>query len=132
MTATMTAEKNNARDCALAALDHITRLIRLRDRCNDAGHCDWADDIQRQIDEMPLAVQVRTGWHAPGDDSDAGEYRIPLTWGGPAVQIVGDLSSFYEPESAALQCQDWFTGWETAPADEIVLLDFARCFYFGD
>lgn len=131
-TATMTAEKNNARDSALAALDRITRLLSLRERCNAAGHSDWADDIQRQIDEMPLSVEVRTGWHTPGYDIDAGEYRILLTWGGPFVQIIGDLTSFGEPESAALQCQDWLTGWETVPADEIVLLDFARCFYFGN
>jgi len=124
-------KKNNARDCALAALDRITRLLRLRDRCNAAGHSDWADDIQRQIDEMPLAVQVRTGWHAPNDYNDTGEYRILLAWGGPAVQIVGELTSFGEPYSAALQCQEWGTGWETVAADEIVLLDFARCFYFG-
>ena len=132
MTTTITAEKNSARTCALAKLAQITRLLRLRDRCNAAGHCDWADEIQRQIDELPLSVEVRTGWHAPGDYNETGEYRILLTWGGPAVQIVGELTSFGEPDNAALQCQDWLTSWETVAADEIVLLDFARNFYFGN
>lgn len=129
--ATMTTETSQARDCALATLAHITRLLRLRERCSAAGHCFWADAIQRQIDEMPLSVETRTGWSEVGGPGEAGEYRILLAWGGPAVQITGDLTSYGEPDSAALQFQGWGTGWQNVPADEIVLLDFARCFYFG-
>jgi hypothetical protein len=68
------------------------------------------------------------------------EYRILLcgAWPRPAVQIIGDLTEFSEPENARLQCQDfgmrdWHdVHWPDLPENaEEVLLAYARCFYFG-
>jgi hypothetical protein len=67
--------------------------------------------------------------------AEAGEYRLLLCWGGPAVQIVGDLNEYNEPESANIQYQDWFTGWSNlniSQEEENILLDYARVFYFGN
>lgn len=100
-----------------------------------AGECDSRDDAERRIQEHPLSVEVRHGWHAPGDDdTGAEEFSILLATGGPAVRIVGELNQHCEPVSAKLQVQDWFLPWTdyTEEVDEEVLLDYCRCFYFGE
>jgi hypothetical protein len=129
--ATMSTDTDNARDCALSIATHITRLLRLRDRCNAAGHCDWADQIQQQIDELPLAILVRSDWHAPGDTGETDEYCIELATGGPAVRITGSLNNYDEPADARLQCCDWGTPWRDVDTSVIFLREFACNFYFG-
>ena len=60
---------------------------------------------------------------------------ILLCTGGPAVRIVGDLNEHGEPDTARIEYQDWFTYWERLPIkreQEDLLLDYARCFYFGE
>jgi hypothetical protein len=129
------ARENHALGAALATAAHIARLIRLRERCNASNHYDWAEAIQQQIDEMPLSILVRDDWHEPGIPSEeGGEYEILLCTGGPAVRVVGPLTSFDEPADAFLQCQDWFTPWEPVAVDsdtQLALLEFASNFYFG-
>ena len=132
---TATATKNHARDVALSTAAHIERLIRLRDSCNNSNHHDWAEDIQQQIDEMPLTVDlVRSDEDNPDQDGNIVGYEILLCTGGPAVRIIGPLTSYDEPDDALLQCQDWFTPWQpvTVPhTTQMALQDFARSFYFG-
>lgn len=93
------------------------------------------DEARETIEQDALSVEVRTGWHVPGQASKPDEYRILLTTGGPAVQIVGDLSEYGEPDTARLEVQDWFTQWETfatSSDDDDALMAYAQCFYFGD
>jgi len=93
------------------------------------------DKARQAIEEDPLEVSVRSDWHTPGQDGDATEYMILLSTGGPACRIVGDLNDYGEPESAAIEYQDWFTPWERYGAitenEDQALLTYARCFYFG-
>jgi hypothetical protein len=109
------------------------------------------DEARERILESILSVEVRSGWHTPDDeDGDTpAEYRILLTTGGPALQIVGDLDEYGEPETAKLQSQDWFKPWTDVPAQALLpdtkddqpisldeqvtatLLTFVQCFYFG-
>lgn len=95
-----------------------------------------ADTLRQRVDEMPLAVSVRSDWGSPCDRLEPSEYRILLTTGGPALQVFGMLNSYGEPETARLQYQDWRTPWtdyqcETNDLDDPVLT-FARNFYFGE
>jgi len=60
------------------------------------------------------------------------EYELLLTTGGPALRIWGTLNEHCEPERAELQMQDWGTPWGRYPAPEATLLEFARCFWFGE
>lgn len=99
------------------------------------------DDARTAIHESILSVEVRSGWFNPampvdGDRGDRkpAEYRILLTTGGPALQLVGKLSEYGEPETAELQMQDWGAQWATYASDndQGMLLTFARCFYFGE
>lgn len=97
-----------------------------------AGEYESADDAEQAITDDPLSVEVRSGWHAPGDgDSEDGEFRILLCTGGPAVQIRGELSDG-EPCRAWLEYQDWGTPWtQYFDADQDVLLSYARRFCFA-
>lgn len=72
-----------------------------------------ADDAARErIQESALSVEVRSRWYVPGEREEApAEYRILLTTGGPALQMIGELNEHGEPESAWLEYQDWGTPW---------------------
>jgi hypothetical protein len=112
----------------------------------DCGGCDAAlnadgepvesldpDDARQQLLDMPLSLQVRSGWTDLGETLRPEEFEILLSTGGPAVRIVGDLDQNGEPTSARLEAQDWFTRWFEvfAPHVHTTALEFARQFYFG-
>ena len=103
-----------------------------------AGDCKDRDDAEQRIHEDPLSVEVRSDWLEIGSFAreprmQPAEFRILLATGGPAVRIIGELDANCEPTSARLQAQDWFLPWtDYRDADESVLLDYCRCFYFGE
>lgn len=103
---------------------------------SEAGDCEDRDEAEERIREDALSVEVRSGWYSAGesDQSDRApaEFNILLTTGGPAVRIRGELSGG-EPYRAWLEVQDWFQPWtQYQDASQSVLLDYARCFYYGD
>jgi len=104
----------------------------------------WAREIESfEFDNLPdaeterpdpLSIEVRSNWHCHGDMNPPMEFRIVLTTGGPAVQITGDLNSHNEPETATLQCQNWFTHWQNVSLTHRqaeAVLAYAQSFYFG-
>lgn len=94
---------------------------------------DSADTVRERIQEAPLSVEVRSDWCAPGDTMEAGEFRILLTTGGPALQIRGELDQHKEPCRAWLEYQDWGTPWtQFFDVEQDTLLTFAQQFYFGE
>ena len=95
------------------------------------NHQAVAEDIEQQNQEAPLSVSVRSGWQSPGEELEAAEFQILLSWGGPALRIVGELNQYGEPEACRLQHQDWGTPWtEWLQADRDALQWFAGFFYF--
>ncbi|MGC8517932.1 MAG: hypothetical protein ACP5P4_05305 [Steroidobacteraceae bacterium] len=99
-----------------------------------AGECESRDDAERRIQESPLSVEVRSGWHTPGEPSDSAEFCILLSTGGPATRIIGELDNG-EPTRARIQAQNWFTVWTDYTGSAISrddLLTYCRCFYFGE
>jgi hypothetical protein len=91
------------------------------------------DKTVERID--PLSVQVRSDWHGVGEKGSPVEYCILLTTGGPAVRIVGDLNQHNEPATALLQCQNWYTPWETVKLkdyEDKLILEYANSFYYGE
>ena len=109
-------EKNNALEQAKAQFNSISEMIsRLKRAKSDKAR----EDAETAIHEDPLSVEVKK------------HYEILLCWGGPACRIIGKLDEHNEPETAEIQYQDWFTSWTTwTGADEDILLDYARQFYF--
>lgn len=103
---------------------------------------DAYEDALDRIYDDPLELLVRSDWYRPGDRPDVpDEYKILLSTGGPATQIVGTLDEYGEPTSARLQAQDWFLPWTDIELDhyegpdgedvdsEDTLLAYARCFF---
>jgi hypothetical protein len=139
-------ERQRAHDetgrCAFEAIkDMVDALRQVRKALEDTASdnlIDAQDKAERTIHEDPLSVLVRDGWRKPAKDhSENGpeEYEILLSTGGPATRIIGTLNEHCEPETARLEVQDWFVPWQEWRGkgwSEDVLLDYARCFYFGE
>ena len=138
-------EKDRAREqakCQLESIREMVRNLRTADAARNKGAEDAEDsyEIARQeIEEDALSAEVREDWHTPGGDADQ-EYRLLLCTGGPAVQVVGDLNKYHEPETAKLQYQeklqyqDLFTEWTDYPLDsdeEADVITYAQCFCFA-
>lgn len=107
--------------------DELTELMRL------SGGCENRDVAGQGIQENPLSIEVRSGWRGIGDKPDGPvEFKILLVWGGPAVQIVGELNN-YEPSSPRIEYQDWGTPWTELRGDinREALLTYCQQFYFG-
>lgn len=105
--------------------------------CEHLNDADWhsEDDAQRAIDDDPLSIQVRGGWHSVGKTAEDEEYEILLTTGGPAARIVGTLDQYHAPESARFEYQDWFKPWTEVildHEDHTIIMDYANHFYFGE
>lgn len=66
--------------------------------------------IEEQARSGVLSVEWQGGWTAEDKitQEDATEWRALLAWGGPAVQVVAQVTG-----GAVIQGQDWFTPWET-------------------
>ena len=132
-----------ARKQALAQLASIREMVKALEKAEKKGsqgkdECGTELEAAEQtIHEDALSVEVKNSWHSVGDNTQGDtEYRILLCTGGPAVQIIGELNQFNEPETAEIQYQDWFTPWENLTGleqkDVDCLLRYARCFYFGE
>lgn len=100
-----------------------------------AGDCTSREDAEQRINEDPLSLQVRNGWHNPGELGEPEEFEILLSTGGPATRIIGELDQHNQPCRARLQAQDWFTQWTDYRGDAISqdqLLAYCSVFYFGE
>ena len=109
--------------------------------CDGSGEIDRegdsAEEIRERIQEGPLSVQVRGGWHTPGDPEGRKpeEYELLLSTGGPTLRLIGDLDEYGEPDTPKIQWQDWGTPWTTyytTDKEDAALLAYARCFYYGE
>ena len=148
---TQTKDLERAKEQAQAQFESIREMVeRLKhaqecteDDCTEGadGGDTWEnaeeyhdeENAQQIIHEDALDVSVRSGWRAPGENSSPTEYTILLCTGGPAARIRGQLNQYGGPETAELECQDWFTSWETCDIDDPddTLLTYAQQFYFG-
>lgn len=115
---------------AKAQLKSITQMVLNLYSKNE----ETAETAREEIQNDPLSVQVRSGWHNPGETGEPEEYEILLCTGGPAVCIVGRLNGHNEPESARIEHQDWGTPWTALKMDynaEKTVLEYARQFYYS-
>ncbi len=129
--AAVAEKENRAESQAKSQLDSIREMVRALDTEDD----DEREKAQEAIQEDALEVSVRSDWTPPGEKAEAGEYRVLLCTGGPAVRLIGNLGQWSEPETARLEHQDWFTPWSEYPLDEDEEKDcitYAQQFYFGE
>ena len=92
------------------------------------------DELRESVLNSALSVEFRSGWYSSLDDELVPEeFKILLTWGGPALRIIGELDN-YGPVNPKLQYQDWGTAWtdfEITEDQQKALNWFCNCFYFG-
>jgi hypothetical protein len=122
---------------AKAQLESIRELVSALILAEENEDEEGREEAEQRILEDVLSVEVRTDWYTLDTNSDKkpAEYRILLSFGGPACQITGSLSEHGEVESARLVYQDWGTKWQELPVTpeaEEHLLRYASCFYFGE
>lgn len=55
----------------------------------DPSQCT-EDGLIDAIHELPLEVSLRSGWHTLGEEMEAVEVRVLLTFGGPSCEIRAD------------------------------------------
>ena len=133
-------EKDHAREQAKAQLESIIEMV---DELELAGDDEARrEDAETAIQQDPLSVLVRSGWHEPGQLAEAEEFEIFLCTGGPAVRIMGELDEHKQPSRAYIQYQDWGTPWtdffaykEVDPIPGMAmrkLLTYCQKFYFGE
>jgi hypothetical protein len=107
------------------------QLAALKAACNTDN--DAYEAAREAIQESPLSVDVRSGWHSVGSAGEPDEFQILLSTGGPALRIVGRLGIYSCPEGSRLEWQDWGTPWtECTFADSTTLDAYAAQFWFGD
>jgi hypothetical protein len=132
---------DHAKESAQATVENIVELMNLWDEVEKHdietatveydGEQLTRDQLQDRITELPLSLQVRSGWHTPGEAESSREYELLMSTGGPGVRIVGDLNNYGEAETARVEYQDWGTPWtEYRPSteDEKDVLAFAQQF----
>lgn len=131
----------NAKGWLSSILEMVEALNAADLRDDDEAH----EKAEEAIHQSILSLEVKTGWFtpggyagwfAPGGYASPEEYRLLLSWGGPALQLVGKLNDHNEPDEwPRLEYQDWFTPWtEYEPAREHreALQKFASVFYYGE
>ena len=100
-----------------ASSENAEELAELEEQ---AGEYESEDEARDAICETPLSVEVRSGWHAVGEDAgEPEEFRIVLCTGGPHVELTGEIGG-----SVRVVFRDWGESGEYYPdADERSALD---------
>tara|TARA_R100000988_G_scaffold460_1_gene272 strand:- start:4 stop:423 length:420 start_codon:yes stop_codon:yes gene_type:complete len=93
------------------------------------------EQIKESINNSALSVEFRSGWSTNYDELEIEEFKILLSWGGPALRVIGELDQYKQAENVKLQFQDWGTPWtdyELTEKEKESLNWFCNCFYFGE
>ena len=151
---TTTKKEAHAITNARGHLESIKELYREFKKQEDleAWDCgsnvyNWTTEgIREKAQDEALSVEFRSGWTSNPEEMKPEEFKILLSTGGPACQIVGKIDDgSCEPIDIEIQYQDWGTPWEplqlnSTYADESpnitsdyeALEWFCNCFYFGE
>jgi hypothetical protein len=114
---------------AKAQIESIVEMVSNLDNENDAER----EKVLEAIQNDPLSVEVRSGWHSVGSTFPPDEFCILLCWGGPACRIVGYLNEHAQPEKPRLEYQDWGTEWteyELTEEEQNALQTYCEQFYY--
>ena len=143
----MTTTKNEAHAISNARgqLESIKELYRNYKQAESDDDYTREDEIREQAEYEALSVEFRSGWTSNPEEMKPEEFKILLSTGGPACQIVGKLDQYNQPTDIEIQYQDWFTPWEplqlnctyadrspNITSDYEALEWFCNCFYFGE
>ena len=132
---------SNARG-QLETIKELYRKFKKEEEFESWGECrsvwNWTTDgIQEEARNEALSVEFRSGWTSNLESMEPEEFKILLSTGGPACQIIGKLDQYKQPTDIEIQYQDWGTPWTTLEIsyhhDDYQALEwFCNCFYFGE
>ena len=137
-----------ARASAMRAMASIREMVARMEHADDCDgeDCDLepadlggmdsdeyhdSESARLSIEESALSVEVRGGWHSPGDESEDEEFMILLATGGPALRIVGELGRWLAHWQPRLEMQDWWIPWQEVALDYedyAALRSYCECF----
>ena len=144
---TTTTKQAHAVTNAKNQLDSIKELYReyKKNASVFVSNLDTEEAIVERAREEALSVEFRSGWTLNPEEMEPEEFKILLSTGGPACQIIGKLDQYKQPTDIEIQYQDWGTPWESLQlnphyaglnvniTDDIEALKwFCSCFYFGE
>ena len=150
---TTTKKEAHAITNAKGQLETIKELYREFKKQEDleAWDCgsnvyNWTTEgIREKAQNEALSVEFRSGWSSNPEEMEPEEFKILLSTGGPACQIIGKLDQYKQPTDIEIQYQDWGTPWEplqlnstyadkspNITSDYEALEWFCNCFYFGE
>ena len=145
----MTATKeNHALTNCMNQLESIKEDYRNYKEAESNDDYEAQDEIRESVLNSALSVEFRSGWYSSPEsiaDLKPEEFKILLSWGGPACRIIGNLDQYSQPTDIEIQYQDWGTPWQSLQlnphyaglnvniTDDIEALKwFCSCFYFGE
>lgn len=94
-------------------------------------------EVLDRAQEMPLSLELRSGWYVVGGDPDPQDFRLLLTYGGPLCEIIGAVDpANLTPVDPRLYASEMGAGrFEVLPADDEereALEWFCSLFYLGE
>ena len=129
-----TTKTNQALENAKGHIESMVDDFKKDQQLQESNDYDQQDELRESVLNSALSVEFRSGWYSSLDDELVPEeFKILLTWGGPALRIIGELDE-YGPVNPKLQYQDWGTPWtdyEITEDQQEALNWFCNCFYFG-
>ena len=129
-----TTKTNHALNNAIGHMESMVEDFKKDKIFENLKDFESQDQLRESILNSALSVEFRSGWYSSLDDELVPEeFKILLTWGGPALRIIGELDN-YGPVNPKLQFQDWGTLWtdfEITENQQDALNWFCNCFYFG-
>ena len=132
-----TTKENHALNNAIGHLESMVEDFKKDQLFEKINDYDAQDQLRESILNSALSVEFRNGWysdlyHLKGVTEPI-EFKILLSWGGPALRIIGEIEENYAV-NPKLQYQDWGTPWtdlEITEDQQDALNWFCNCFYFG-
>ena len=135
---TTTTKENHALNNAIGHIESMVENFKKDQQLQESNDYNQQDELRESILNSALSVEFRSGWYSSLDEeTKPEEFKILLSWGGPALRIIGELDD-YGPVNPKLQFQDWGTPWtdlndiwELNQNQQDALNWFCNCFYFG-
>jgi len=129
-----TTKTNHALDNAKGHIKSMVEDFKKDQIFENLKDFESQDQLRESVLNSALSVEFRSGWYSSLDEeTKPEEFKILLTWGGPALRIIGKLDD-YGPIEPKLQFQDWGTPWtdfKITEDQQKALNWFCNCFYFG-
>ena len=128
-----TTKTNHALNNAIGHMESMVEDFKKDKHFFDIKDFDSQDELRESVLNSALSVQFRSGWATFKEDFEPEEFKILLSWGGPALRVIGEITD-YGAENPKLQFQDWGTLWtdfQITEDQQDALNWFCNCFYFG-